>query len=123
MLCARREHELEVTAAECRQMGVRIETMIVDVAEREQVQAFADRAITTLGQVDVWINNAGTDAFGEFVDMPLVAIERYLHVNLFGRIYGMKAILPHFRERGGGIIINNAPLVGVVPTPFSLRPM
>jgi short-subunit dehydrogenase len=118
MLCARREHELEATAAECRQMGVRVETMIVDVAEREQVQAFADRAITTLGHVDVWINNAGTDAFGEFIDMPLEAIERCLHVNLFGTIYGMKAILPHFRECGSGIIINNASLVGVVPTPF-----
>jgi short-subunit dehydrogenase len=118
MLCARRERELEATAHECRQLGAEIETMIVDVAERDQVQLLADRAIEAFGTVDVWINNAGTDAFGDFVDMPLEAIERCLHVNLFGTIYGMKAILPHFLARGSGIIINNASLVGVVPTPF-----
>jgi short-subunit dehydrogenase len=118
MLCARREQELEETAAQCRQAGAEVETMRVDVAEREQVHALAARAIERFGGIDIWINNAGVDVFGSFVDVPEEAIERCIQTNLFGTIHGMKAVLPHFIARGAGILINNASLVGVVPTPF-----
>jgi short-subunit dehydrogenase len=118
VLCARRGPELENTATECRSAGADVESMIVDVAHTGQVQALANHAIERFRKIDVWINNAGMDAFGTFADMPLEAIERCLQTNLFGTIYGMKAVLPHFMERGAGIIINNASLVGIVPTPF-----
>jgi short-subunit dehydrogenase len=117
-LCARRQPELEQTAAECRRAGARVETMVVDVSRAQEVEALAQRAIDTFGRIDIWINNAGTDSFGTFSDMPIEAIERCLHVNLFGTIYGMKAALPHFISQGEGVIINNASLVGIVPTPF-----
>jgi short-subunit dehydrogenase len=118
VLCARRAAELENTAGECRNSGADVESMVVDVADADQVQALADRAIERFGKIDVWINNAGMDAFGRFADMPLEAIERCLQINLFGTIHGMKAVLPHFMAKGSGIIINNASLVGIVPTPF-----
>jgi short-subunit dehydrogenase len=118
MLCARREQELEQTAAACRDAGGRAETMVVDVSQAEEVDALAQRAIEKFGRIDIWINNAGMDSFGTFVDMPLDAIEHCLQINLFGTIHGMKAVLPHFMAQGTGIIINNASLVGVVPTPF-----
>jgi short-subunit dehydrogenase len=117
-LCARREHELEDTAAACRAAGAEVLTMIVDVARADEVTDLARRTIAAFGHIDVWINNAGVDSFGAFANMPLDAIERCLQVNLFGVIHGMKAALPHFLERNRGIIINNASLVGVVPTPF-----
>jgi short-subunit dehydrogenase len=118
MLCARREAELEDTARLCREAGAEVETMRVDVADRDQVHALAARAIERFGGIDIWINNAGVDVFGSFVDMPEEAIERCIHTNLFGTIHGMKAVLPHFVERGAGVLINNASLVGAVPTPF-----
>jgi short-subunit dehydrogenase len=118
MLCARRQQELEDTAAACRAAGARTETMVVDVSQAQAVSDLARQAVETFGRVDIWINNAGMDAFGTFADMPLDVIERCLQINLFGTIHGMKAILPHFLEQGRGIIINNASLVGAVPTPF-----
>lgn len=118
VLCARRAAELEDTAAQCRQEGAQVEIMIVDVAEADQVRALAERAIEVFGTIHIWINNAGMDAFGTFADMPLEVIERCLQTNLFGTIHGMKAVLPHFLAEHAGVIINNASLVGVVPTPF-----
>ena len=118
MLCARREQELEDTAAACREAGARVGTMVVDVAHAQEVENLARRAIEAFGRIDIWINNAGMDAFGTFADMPLEVIERCLQINLFGTIHGMKAVLPHLIGQGSGIIINNASLVGVVPTPF-----
>jgi short-subunit dehydrogenase len=118
MLCARREAELEATASECRAAGAQVETMVVDVSDADQVQEFARRGIDRFGRLDVWVNNAGVDSFGTFTDMPLDAIERVLRTNLFGTIYGMKAVLPHFIAQGSGIVINNASLVARIPTPF-----
>jgi len=117
-LCARRLQELDATAAACREAGAKVEAMVVDVSGADDVEALAQRAVETYGKIDTWINNAGMDAFGTFADMPLETIERCLHINLFGTIHGMKAVLPHFIERGTGIVINNASLVGIVPTPF-----
>jgi short-subunit dehydrogenase len=118
MLCARRQPELEDTARQCREAGAQVEMMVVDVANADQVQALAERTIDAFGKIHIWINNAGMDAFGSFADMPLEVIERCLQINLFGTIHGMKAVLPHFLAEGSGIIINNASLVGIVPTPF-----
>lgn len=118
VLCARRQRELDATAAACREAGAEVETMVLDVSRADEVEALAQVALEAFGRIDVWINNAGMDAFGTFADMPLETIERCLQINLFGTIHGMKAVLPHFIERGSGTIINNASLVGIVPTPF-----
>src|SRR4028118_1911046 len=58
------------------------------------------------------------DAFGPFLDIPSVTFERVLQVNLMGTVYGSRAALTQFRQQGSGILINNASIVGVCPTPF-----
>jgi short-subunit dehydrogenase len=118
VLGARRERQLEDTAASCRTAGASVATLLTDVSDEEQVQALAARAIAEFGQIDVWINNAGVDAFGKFEDIPTVDLERVIQVNLLGTVYGAKAALRHFRERRSGVLINNASMVGACPTPF-----
>jgi NAD(P)-dependent dehydrogenase (short-subunit alcohol dehydrogenase family) len=93
-------------------------TLRTDVAVEAEVQALAARALAAFGRMDVWVNNAGIDAFGSFEDMPTEAIARVIQVNVMGTVHGIKAALPHFRERGSGILINNASMVGVCPSPF-----
>jgi short-subunit dehydrogenase len=118
VLGARREPELEQTAQACRAAGVAASTLVTDVADEAQVNALASRALTEFGRIDVWINNAGIDAFGTFEQMPKHAFERVIQVNLLGTANGARAVLPHFRERGSGVLINNASMVGAVPSPF-----
>ncbi len=118
VLAARREKELNDTATECRTRGAQVVTVLTDVAEEAQVQALAGRAIESFGRIDVWFNNAGMDAFGRFEDIPPETFQRVLQINLMGMVHGARAALPHFLERGSGILINNASLVGNCPSPF-----
>jgi short-subunit dehydrogenase len=118
VLAARRKKELEDTAAACRAKGAEVLILPTDVAEEAQVQALARRAIDTFSRIDVWFNNAGMDAFGRFEDIPSETFERVLQINLMGTVHGTRAALPHFLERGSGILINNASLVGNCPSPF-----
>jgi short-subunit dehydrogenase len=118
VLGARRERQLEDTAIACRSEGAEVVTLITDVAEEAQVQALARRAIEAFGEIDVWFNNAGMDAFGRFEDIPKEVFERIIQVNLMGTVHGARAALPYFIERGSGILINNASMVGACPSPF-----
>jgi NAD(P)-dependent dehydrogenase (short-subunit alcohol dehydrogenase family) len=117
-LGARREKELEDTAAACRKAGSGAVSLVIDVADEDQVQSLADRAVQEFGRFDVWFNNAGMDVFGAFGDIPTAAFERVIRINLMGTVHGCRAALRHFRERGSGIVINNASMVGSCPTPF-----
>jgi short-subunit dehydrogenase len=118
VLGARRGPELEETARACRAAGAEAATAVTDVADETQVKGLADVALTEFGRIDIWINNAGVDAFGGFEQIPKKAFERVIQVNLLGTVNGSRAVLPHFRERGSGILINNASMVGAVPSPF-----
>jgi NADP-dependent 3-hydroxy acid dehydrogenase YdfG len=112
VLAARRRAELERVA---KASGPEALAVVTDVTVRAQVEALARAAIERFGHVDVWINNAGrgiTRAPSELTDEDIDAM--VLH-NLKSPLYGMQAILPHFRERGAGQIINVSTLLGRVP--------
>src|SRR5208282_1096698 len=79
----------------------------------------ARTAIERFGHVDVWINNAGrgiTRSVSELTDEDLDVMMRD---NVKSALYGVQAILPHFRSRGAGQIVNVSSLLGRVPfAPF-----
>jgi NAD(P)-dependent dehydrogenase (short-subunit alcohol dehydrogenase family) len=118
VLGARREQLLEETALSCVMAGTHALSVPTDVSDEAQVRALAARALEAFGRIDVWINNAGIDAFGGFEDTPTAAFERVIQVNLLGTANGARAVLPHFREHRSGVLINNASIVGVCPSPF-----
>ncbi|CAO4153204.1 SDR family NAD(P)-dependent oxidoreductase [Methylorubrum extorquens] len=117
-LGARRQPELEDTVAACRKAGAEVVSVPTDVADEAQVQTLARTAVEAFGRIDVWFNNAGIDAFGTFLDIPAASFERVLQVNFMGTVYGSRAAVTQFREQGSGVLINNASIVGICPTPF-----
>jgi short-subunit dehydrogenase len=108
VLAARDESALQEVAAEIDRLGGRSYTVVTDVAVWEQVDRLATEAIGHFGRVDAWINNAAVSAYGTVDDMTVDELERVIQVNLLGQMYGVKAILPHFRARRQGTIINVA---------------
>ena len=119
VLAARREPMLHEVAEECLSAGGRAMVVPADVTEEEQVQELARRAIAAQGGIDVWINNAGVILFGRFEDCPSDVFERVIRTNLLGTVHGARAVLGHFRERGAGILINNASMVSMVGQPYA----
>ena len=118
-LAARRDAVLHEAAAACEAEGGRALAVPTDVGDSEAVRQLTRRAIEAFGKIDVWINNAGVGAVGAFVETPIEAHDQVVRTNLLGYMHGAHAVLPHFLERGAGVLINNLSFGAWVPAPFA----
>lgn len=114
MICSRHEDELRSAAAEIRQLlPVKVEWMVVDMADREQVDALAEEALRRMGRVDVLVNNAGSN-----VPQPIDAVkdadwDRILELNLSSCMRLTRALTPQMKERNWGRIIHISSVLGL----------
>ena len=80
----------------------------VDVSETSDVEAALEELISRLGVPDILINNAGIIADNFASELSVEDWERVLKVNLSGTFIPCKALIPHLRERGSGVITNTS---------------
>jgi gluconate 5-dehydrogenase len=113
MLCARRAEWLDPTIEEFRTRGFRVERMLCDVSQTEQVQAVVDRAIETYGKIDILVNNAGISWGARPEEMPLDKWQKVLDVNLTACFLFAQAAGRKMLEQGGGSIINVSSVTGL----------
>ena len=85
-----------------------------DAGSREEIAAAVEKCLSSLGQIDVLVNNAAIASFGLFTDMPNELWDRMLAVNLDGPMQYAKRGLPHMISRKGGKIINISSMWGQV---------
>lgn len=119
VLGSRRELLLEEVASECRQFGIKAYALKTDVTQLDSVQNLLEYALAHLGVVDIWINNAGVGAVGEFTQTPMAVHERVIQTNLMGYMYGAYVVIPYFKDQKKGQLINNISLGAFVPNPFA----
>ncbi|MBT6442931.1 MAG: SDR family NAD(P)-dependent oxidoreductase, partial [Alphaproteobacteria bacterium] len=86
----------------------------VDVTDDAQVALMIKVAIDALGGVDVIVNNAGIPMVGPVETLSGEDWDLELDVNLKSIYRTSKAIWPHFRAQGGGVILNTASVAGLV---------
>ncbi len=111
-LAARREAELKSVAKEC---GPEAIAVVTDVTHRADVERLRDEAIKRFGHIDVWVNNAGRGIGRQVLDLTDDDVDQMIAVNLKSALYGMQAIMPHFKERGEGYLINISSALGRIP--------
>lgn len=111
-LVARRHDELARVAAACGEGAVAIPA---DVTRREDVQRVVATAIAAFGHVDVWVNNAGRGISRMPSALRDEDVDDMMAVNVKSALYGMQEILPHFRERGRGQVVNVSSMLGRLP--------
>jgi NAD(P)-dependent dehydrogenase (short-subunit alcohol dehydrogenase family) len=85
--------------------GDSVRTPALDVTNESQARSAVDTAIETYGRLDVLVNNAGYGNVSPVEDTSLDEFRAQIETNLFGVIIMTKAVLPYFRERGAGHII------------------
>lgn len=88
-----------------------------DVALDDHVETAIQAIIDDWGQIDILVNNAAVLDFGFFEDQTIEETKRTFEVNYFGYLRTIRAVLPHMRERGSGIIHNVSSGVGRVGNP------
>jgi short-subunit dehydrogenase len=86
----------------------------------EQVQDLASKAYEFGGSIDVWVNNAGVLAVGEFDKTPIEITDQVIRINLMGYLHGAHAVLPFFKDQQKGILINNISVGGWFPVPYGV---
>lgn len=119
VLASRSETLLQQLASECESLGGTAVAVKTDVSDEKQVQRLYEQAIEFFGDIDVWVNNAGVGALGEFLGTPIESHEQVIKTNLFGTLYGMYTILPHFMKKGKGIIINTNSTGSYIGNPYT----
>jgi 3-oxoacyl-[acyl-carrier protein] reductase len=93
-------------------LGVRPATFVCDVTSEEQVQGLRDAALSTLGRVDVLINNAGLGGEVDVVDMTDEQWSRVIDVTLTSLFRMTRAFLPSMYAAKSGVMVNNASVLG-----------
>ncbi|MEU6377967.1 SDR family oxidoreductase [Streptomyces sp. NPDC046909] len=89
-----------------------VSAVACDVTDETQVQALFEAAVRTHGRLDVVVNNAGLGGTSPLVDMSDEQWSRVLDVTLNGTFRCTRAALRLMREGGGGVVVNNASVVG-----------
>lgn len=113
VVSARRADALAQVAADCGEFAFPV---VADVTRRADLEQLRDAALEHFGQIDVWINNAGRGIGIRALDLTEDQFDEMLAVNLKSAWYGMQAIIPYFKTRGEGHLINISSVLGRVPT-------
>lgn len=90
----------------------------LDVTDESSIQQAISSTIATYGQIDVVVNNAGYGAVGAFEAASSAQIQRQFNTNVFGLMNVVRAVLPHFRQRRQGTIINISSMGGRLTFPL-----
>ncbi len=112
LLVARRSEALEAVAARCQGRAVPV---AADVSQRPEVGRVLEAALSRFGHVDVWINNVGQGISRLPSELTDEDVEEVMRQNVMTALYGMQAVLPHFKERREGHVINISSLLGRIP--------
>lgn len=90
----------------------------LDVTDASSITHAIHEVLQAFGHIDVIVNNAGYATVGALEDANDEQIRQEYETNLFGLISVIQKILPHFRERTSGMIINVASVAGHMGFPF-----
>jgi NAD(P)-dependent dehydrogenase (short-subunit alcohol dehydrogenase family) len=118
VLAARRADALEALARDCQAAGGQALAVPTDMTDEAAVAELARRAVERVGRIDVWVNNAGVYLLGPLEATPPEAFRQVLETNFFGYVHGARMVLPHFRQQGHGVLINNASVYSHIGAPW-----
>lgn len=111
------ESGLAETVAQAKDLGVRVTSKKVDVANLEQMRAWAAETVQNHGSVNMIFNNAGV-ALGSTVEgASYDELEWIVNINFWGVVYGTKEFLPYIKKTKDGHIINISSLFGLISQP------
>jgi NAD(P)-dependent dehydrogenase (short-subunit alcohol dehydrogenase family) len=80
----------------------RLRVLALDVTKPESIAA----AVAEAGPIDVLVNNAGIGLLGAFEATPMDTVRELFETNTFGAMAMTQSVLPQFRQRKAGVIVN-----------------
>ena len=93
----------------------RLRVLPLDVTKPESIAA----AVETSGPIDVLVNNAGIGVVGAFEATSMATTREVFETNTFGVIAMTQAVVPQFRERRSGVVVNVTSSVTLTAMPLA----
>ena len=112
VLVARRADAVQAVVDRC---GGRASAAVADMTDRGDVRRVVSDTLAALDRIDVWINNVGQGITRVPSELTDDDIDMVMRVNVKSALYGMQEVLPHFKNRGHGHIVNISSLLGRIP--------
>ena len=111
-LMARRPDALAAVAGTC---GPNTLAVAGDATNRADVSRVVEQVIARFGHIDVWINNVGQGITRLPSQLTDDDVDDMMRINVKSALYGMQEVLPHFKARGQGHMINVSSVLGRLP--------
>lgn len=94
------------------EFGTRPIAIPCNVTDDLDVRELVGIAVTEMGGIDVWMNNAGLGGNGLVTELTDEEWDRVIGVTLTGTFRCLRAVLPVMYEQGSGAVVNNASVLG-----------
>ena len=92
----------------------RLRVIALDVTDPDSIR----HAVEAAGPIDVLVNNAGIGLLGALEGTSMASVRAIFDANTLGTIAMTQAVLPQFRQRKAGVIVNVTSSVTLVPLPL-----
>ena len=115
--CDVNQETLNETVEMLRKFNVSVSSHVLDVADKEAIEALPQKVIDQHGKVDLVFNNAGVSTGKHFKDMEEENWDWVMDINLHGVINSTRAFIPHLIDRPEAAIVNTSSIFGMVAVP------
>ncbi|KAM5191831.1 estradiol 17-beta-dehydrogenase 11-like [Mantella aurantiaca] len=109
---------IEETATECKKLGAKVYTYVVDCSKRQEITAAAVQVKQEVGDVDILINNAGIIFCADLLTLEDHQIEKIFEVNVLAHFWTTRAFLPAMIRKNHGHIVTIASSAGFIGVPY-----
>jgi 3-oxoacyl-[acyl-carrier protein] reductase len=113
VICDVKQAAVDAAVRECEALAGQALGFLMDVTQRDVVDAVVAQVLERFGRIDVLVNNAGITQDARLQKMSLEQFDRVIDVNLRGVFRCAQAVSDAMVARGGGVILNASSVVGI----------
>lgn len=117
VVSGRRETEGNETVRLIKEAGGNGAFVKADITNENEVRALIKKTIDTYGKLDIAFNNAGVAGGAPIVETDMAEYQKIFDANVKGVLLSMKYEIPAMLKNGGGSIINNSSVAGILGIP------
>ena len=113
VICDIKQASVDAAVDAANAIGVRAQGFVVDVTQRDMVDAVVADTLAEFGAIDILVNNAGITQDARLQKMTLEQFDRVIYVNLRGVFHCTQAVADAMVAKGSGVILNTSSVVGI----------
>jgi len=113
IVCDIKQSAIDAAVRQCKALGAQAVGHVMDVTQREMVDAVVAHVKEQFGRIDVLVNNAGITQDARLQKMTLEQFDRVIDVNLRGVFHCAQSVTDTMVSQGSGVILNASSVVGI----------